>query len=415
MSQAPVSAPARRMPSFAEFVAMIAGLMAMTALSIDIMLPALPQIRADFALPGANDQQLVVTSYLLGFALGQLFHGPLSDWLGRRPVLLAGLAAYAVASFACLAAPSFAVLLGARFLQGAANAAPRVIAVAAVRDIYGGRRMAEVMSFVMMVFIIVPVLAPSLGGAFLYFGSWHLILAFLFAVAIGLLGWMGLRLPETRPPELREPLSIGWLAEAVGEAVRTRQTLGYTLATGVLFGPLMGYVNSAQQVFQEVYGLGRLFPVAFGCVALALAVASFVNSRFVMRLGMRRVSHAALLGFALISLLHLGIDLGFGRPALAVFLPMLALALFFFGLIMPNFNALAMEPMGRIAGTASSFIGATTTGLAAWLGWVVGQHFDGTVTPLLAGFAGFGALGLALVMITERGRLFGVSQLRADG
>jgi DHA1 family bicyclomycin/chloramphenicol resistance-like MFS transporter len=408
MTQAP-AAPARHMPSFAEFVAMMAGLMAMTALSIDIMLPALPQIREDYALPGVNDQQLVVTSYLLGFALGQLFHGPLSDWLGRRPVLLAGLAVYALASFLCLVAPGFGVLLAARFLQGAANAAPRVIAVAAVRDIYGGRRMAEVMSFVMMVFIIVPVLAPSIGGAFLLFGTWHLIFAFLLVVSLALLGWMATRLPETRPPELRAPLSAGWLAGAVGETLRTRQTLGYMLATGVLFAPLMGYINSAQQVFEEVYGLGRLFPIVFGAVALALAVASFVNSRFVMRLGMRRVSHAALLGFVATAALHLALDLAFGRPPLAVFVPLLALALFFFGLIMPNFNALAMEPMGRIAGTASSVIGAVTTALAAWLGWIVGQHFDGTVTPLLEGFAAFAALGLALVLVTERGRLFGAA------
>jgi DHA1 family bicyclomycin/chloramphenicol resistance-like MFS transporter len=173
----------------------------------------------------------------------------------------------------------------------------------------------------------------------------------------------------------------------------------------------MGYINSAQQVFEEVYGLGRLFPIVFGAVALALAVASFVNSRFVMRLGMRRVSHAALLGFAATAALHLALDLAFGQPPLAVFVPLLALALFFFGLIMPNFNALAMEPMGRIAGTASSVIGAVTTALAAWLGWLVGQHFDGTVTPLLIGFAAFAALGLALVLVTERGRLFRVSKL----
>jgi DHA1 family bicyclomycin/chloramphenicol resistance-like MFS transporter len=411
MSQAETSAPARRMPAFAEFVAMMAGLMAMTALSIDIMLPALPQIRTDFALADPNAPQLVVTSYLLGFALGQLFHGPLSDWLGRRPVLLAGLGVYAFASFACFVAPGFGILMAARFLQGAANAAPRVIAVAAVRDIYGGRRMAEVMSFVMMVFIIVPVLAPSIGGAFLLAGSWHLIFVFLFAVSLALLAWMALRLPETRPPELRAPLSVDWLASAVGETVRNRQTLGYMLATGVLFAPLMGYINSAQQVFEEVYGLGRLFPIVFGAVALALAVASFVNSRFVMRLGMRRVSHAALLGFAATAALHLALDLAFGQPPLAVFVPLLALALFFFGLIMPNFNALAMEPMGRIAGTASSVIGAVTTALAAWLGWLVGQHFDGTVTPLLIGFAAFAALGLALVLVTERGRLFRVSKL----
>jgi MFS transporter, DHA1 family, multidrug resistance protein len=409
MSEAQLSAPARRMPSFGEFVAMMAGLMAMTALSIDVMLPALPQIRADFQIADANAQQLVVTSYVLGFALGQLFHGPQSDWLGRRPVLLAGLGVYALASFGCLVAPSFGVLLAARFLQGAANAAPRVIAIAVVRDVYGGRRMAEVMSFVMMVFIIVPVLAPSIGGAFLLAGSWHLIFAFLFVVSLALLAWMALRLPETQPPERRRPLSVAWLTGAFGETVRTRQTLGYTLATGTVFGALMGYINSAQQVFVEVYDLGALFPLAFGCVAAALALAAFLNSRFVGRLGMRRVSHAALIGFAVTALLHLGLDLAYDGPPLAAFVLLLALDLFFFGLLMPNFNAIAMEPMGHIAGTASSFVGAVTTGLAAGLGWVVGQHYDGTATPLLAGFAVFGVLGLLIVLVTEKGRLFGTS------
>jgi DHA1 family bicyclomycin/chloramphenicol resistance-like MFS transporter len=265
------------------------------------------------------------------------------------------------------------------------------------------------MSFVMMVFIIVPVLAPSVGSAFLLAGSWHLIFAFLFVVSIGLLVWMALRLPETQPPERRQPLSLAWLLGAFGEAARTRQTLGYTLATGIVFGALMGYINSAQQIFVEVYGLGALFPIVFGCVAAALALAAFLNSRFVGRLGMRRVSHAALIGFVAVALLHLGVGYAYGVPPLVPFVVLLALDLFFFGLLMPNFNAIAMEPMGHIAGTASSFVGAVTTGLAAALGWVVGQHYDGTAMPLLAGFAIFGVLGLLVVLVTEKGRLFGTS------
>ena len=205
-------------------------------------------------------------------------------------------------------------------------------------------------------------------------------------------------------------MTVGWVARAFGQAMTTPQTCGYTLAIGVVFGSLMGYINSAQQIFVEAYAAGAWFPVLFGCVAATLALAAFVNSRFVMTLGMRRVSHAALLGFAATALLHLGIDLASGQPPLALFVVLMALTLFCFGLIMPNFNALAMEPMGRIAGTASSFVGAVTTGLGAALGLWVGQEYDGSVTPLLAGFAAFGLAGLAIVLVTERGRLFRSTQ-----
>ena len=405
MTQAPAALP-RPMPRFAEFVTLIAALMALTALSIDVMLPALPQMREEFGVLDANRQQLVLTSYVMGFALGQLFHGPLSDWLGRKPVLLAGLAVYALASFACLIAQSFDFLLAARFLQGLANAAPRVVAVAVVRDTFGGRRMAEVMSFVMMVFIVVPVVAPTIGGAFLLVGSWHLIFAFLCLFALAVLVWAALRLPETHPAATREPLTLGWVARAFGQAITTPQTCGYTLATGVVFGSLMGYINSAQQIFVEAYAAGGWFPVLFGCVAVTLVFSALFNSRYVMRLGMRRVSHAAILGFCATTVLHLSINLAFGQPPLPVFVGLLALTLFCFGLIMPNFNAIAMEPMGRIAGTASSFFGAVTTGVGAALGLWIGQQYQGSVTPLLAGFAAFGLAGLAIVLVTERGKLF---------
>lgn len=402
-------APARDMPRFAEFVAIIAGMMALTALSIDMMLPALDQIRGDLAVLGENDQQLVVTAYLLGFAVGQLFYGPLSDRFGRRPVLFAGLALSAVGAFAAVAADGLGMLLAARCVQGLANAAPRVVAVAVVRDVYGGRRMAEVMSFVMMVFIIVPVIAPSIGGLLLLAGSWRLIFGFLAAFSVGLLIWTALRLPETRAPELREPLSLAWLGAAIRETVTTRQSLGYSLAVGCLLGSLMSYVSSAQQIFVEVYQLGGLFPLVFGIVAIGMAAASLLNSRIVGRVGMRRVSHAALFGFLGAGLGLAGLAQAMNPPPLTAFVAMLALALFCFGLIMPNFNALAMEPMGRIAGTASSIIGALTTALGAVLGGYVGQHFDGTVAPLSNGFALLAAAGLVIVLITEHGRLFRVT------
>lgn len=403
--------PARPMPRFGEFVAMMAALMAMTALSVDIMLPALPQIRADFGLADPNAQQLVITAYVVGFAIGQLFHGPLSDGIGRRAVLFGGLIAYTVASIACFVAGSFELLLLARVVQGLANAAPRIVAVAVVRDIYGGRRMAEVMSFVMMIFIVAPVIAPSLGGGFLLLGSWHLIFVFLSLLGAANLVWMMLRLPETRP-ERRDPISIGWVMGAFRQAMTTRQTLGYTVATGIIFGSLMGYINSAQQIYVEIYGLGPLFPVVFGACAAALAIASFVNSRMVGRLGMRRVSHAATLGFVASGVLHAALAATIAVP-LWLFVGLLSVSLFGFGLMMPNFNALAMEPMGRIAGTASSFVGAVTTALGAGLGLWIGQAYDGTILPLAAGFAGLGVAGLVVVLVTEGGRLFRVAPPRA--
>lgn len=401
------SAVARHVPNFPEFVAMIALLMATTAMSIDIMLPALSQIQHDFDTGGANNQQLVVTAYLLGFAAGQLFYGPLSDRLGRKPVLVFGLVLYAVTAFLCMIAGTYEVLLAARFLQGIATASPRIMAMAVVRDVYGGRRMAEVMSFVMMVFIIVPVIAPSIGGGFLLLGSWHLIFGFLGVVSLVTLVWTTIRLPETRPPESREPLSLGWLLQAFRETMTTRQTLGYTLAIGTVFGSLAGYINSAEQIFTNTYGAGQWFPVLFGGVAAALVGASFVNGRFVVRLGMRRISHGALICFILTAAIHLAVFKLIGEPPLWLFMTLLALDLFFFGCIMPNFNALAMAPMGRIAGTASSFVGAMMTGIGATLGWYVGQQYDGTIGPLVVGLAGLGVLGLVLVLITERGRLFG--------
>jgi DHA1 family bicyclomycin/chloramphenicol resistance-like MFS transporter len=406
----PAAAPAARSPGFREFVALMASLMAMTALSIDVMLPALPDIRDAYGLSDPNRQQLVVTLYVLGFGAGQIFYGPLSDRFGRKAVLAAGLILYAGASLLCALAWSFDVLIAARFLQGVANAAPRVIAIAVVRDLYGGRRMAEVMSFVMMVFIIVPAIAPAIGSGILLVAVWPAIFAFLGAVSVAILAWTALRLPETRPAELREPLSLKWLLGAFGRTLSTAQTLGYALATAAIFGGMMGYINSAQQIFVRTYDTGGWFPILFGAVAAALALAAVANSRLVGRLGMRRIGHAAICGYLGVALVHVGLELLPGLLPLPAFIGLMMLQLFCFGFIMPNYNALAMEPMGDIAGTASSFVGAVTTGGAGFLGWIVGQSYDGTALPLALGFAAFGALGLGLTLAVEQGRLFRASQ-----
>ncbi|AWK85911.1 multidrug effflux MFS transporter [Azospirillum thermophilum] len=399
---------------FVEFVALTALLMAMTALSIDIMLVALPEIAHEYRLAGANDQQFIITAYMLGFAVGQPFHGPLSDRFGRKPVLAVGLVIFAIGSLGAALAPSFGLLLAARALQGFGAAAPRIVAIAIVRDCFVGREMARVMSFVMMVFIIVPIIAPMVGESILWVGTWPWVFGVLFLASAVALVWSGLRLPETRPAGDRMPLTAAALGNAFHRVVTTRVTVGYTVAAGFMFGGLLSYVGSAQQIFVDVYKLGDLFPLAFGAIAAAMALASLTNARLVGRLGMRRVSHVALI----INLLSWGVLAVLGFPQelpLFVFCGFLAVSFFCFGLIGPNFNALSMEPLGHVAGMGSSFIGFYTTAAAALCGWMVGQSFDGTVRPLCIGFLSLGALALLTVLVTERGRLFQSREPAAPG
>ncbi|HYG87496.1 MAG TPA: multidrug effflux MFS transporter [Azospirillum sp.] len=392
---------------FAEFVGLIALLMAMTALSIDIMLVALPDIAGAYGVLEPNDRQLVITGYMLGFAVGQPFHGPLSDRFGRKPVLAVGLVIFAAASLGAALAPSFGWMLAFRALQGFGAAAPRVVAIAIVRDRFVGRDMARVMSFVMMVFIIVPVIAPAIGEGIVMVSSWPWVFGALFLVAAAALGWAALRLPETRPAGDRMPLTGASLRLAFAKVVTTRWTLGYTVAMGFMFGGLLSYVGSAQQIFVDVYGLGEMFPVAFGAIAGAMALASLTNTRLVGRLGMRRVSHAALLVH--VAACAVMAALGFPEhPPLLLLGVFMAVVFFCFGLIAPNFNAMAMEPLGRVAGMGSSFVGFYTTAAGAFFGWAIGHAFDGTVRPLIVGFAALGVAALATVLVTERGRLMKV-------
>lgn len=393
--------------SMAEFVAIIAMLMALTALSVDIMLPALPAIDAAFAIADPNDRQLVVTAYMLGFAAGQPVYGPLSDRFGRKPILMLGLAIFVLASLGTVLVDSFTGLLVLRVLQGIGSASPRVVGIAVVRDRFGGRDMARVMSFVMIVFVILPVLAPAMGSGILLIGDWHLIFLALLAFGALVAVWMQTRLPETRPEEMREPLSINWLAKSLKLTVTTRATVGYTVAAALVFGPLLGYINSAQQIFIEIFDTGDLFALFFGLIAIALAFAAFLNGSLVGRLGMRPLSHAAAIAYVVISAGHLAYVMMLdGPPSVWVFSAFLAGNLFCFGIMMPNFNAMAMEPLGQVAGTAASFVGCVTTAGAAIFGWYVGHLYDGTVIPLLAGYLVLGGLALIAVIVTEGGRLF---------
>ncbi|WP_375462648.1 multidrug effflux MFS transporter [uncultured Methylobacterium sp.] len=382
--------------------------MAVTAISIDNLLPAFPAIQARFDVGDPNRLQWLIYVYMIGFGLAQIVYGPVSDALGRRPVLLASLAVYVAGSLLAMVAPSFAWLLAARLIQGLGAAGGRVLSTAIVRDRFAGREMASVMSLIMMVFLIVPMVAPAIGGAMLALGSWTYVFVSMLVLAGWLALWFVARMPETLHPAYRRPLSLAATAQALRTTLRCRVAIGYATALGLLTGCIMGYVGSAQQVFDTgLYRLGPLFPLAFGLVAGAMGAATLVNARIVRRLGMRALSHAGLSAFVAVALVQIAIGLAYGgHPPLALFLSALACNQFLLSFAMPNFNALALEPLGEIAGTASSFLGFYTTILGALCGFLIGQSFDGTTLPIAVGYAGLGALALVVVAWTERGRLF---------
>jgi MFS transporter, DHA1 family, multidrug resistance protein len=399
------------MPSTPELVAMVAAFMALNALGIDIMLPALPQIARDFGVNASNDRQLVIIVYLLSFGVAQLFFGPLSDSFGRRPVLLWAMGFYLLATLACVAAPSFTTFLIARGAQGATAAAARIIAVAIVRDTMSGREMARVMSMAMIVFMVVPILAPGLGQVVLMFGPWRWMFVFLALAALAVIAWTWLRLPETRPPETRSSLRLGAVLAGYLEIARQRQTLGYAVASTFLFAALTAFIATAQQIFAEHFAMGPAFPLAFASIAGVMSVANFVNARLVMRLGMHRIGHAALIGFTLVSAAH-GLLLLMGPAPLWLYLSLLSLAMLLFGMIGANFNAIVMEPLGARAGAGAAFYGFFTTFGAAIVGGAIAHQYDGTPAPFILGSALAGALALTAVFITEKGRLFGSTGAR---
>jgi MFS transporter, DHA1 family, multidrug resistance protein len=400
-----VAASGHRPMSFTEFVIVIASIMALNPLAMDIMLPALPNIAATFDVTSANRPQMVLSIFLVGFGLGQFVMGPLSDRFGRRPILLGGMTVYCIASLLAIAAPSFETLLLARALQGVCTSATRVIATSIVRDCYAGRRMASVISLAMMIFIAVPIVAPAFGQAVLLLAQWRGIFVVLMLYGVVTLIWSALRMPETLAPANRRSLAAGQVLDAFRQTVTNRQTLGYALVAGGVLGSLFAYIFIAQQVFNGIYQLGHYFPLAFAGVAVGTAIAGFVNSRLVGRLGMRVISHMALIGYIVIAAIMLAAAKLQMIP-LPLFMVLSVLLMFAFGLMISNFTALAMEPQGHIAGTAASLYGSITTLLGIAVGATIGQDFDGTLVPFATGFLLCTLASLAVVLVVEKGRLF---------
>lgn len=388
----------------AEFVILISLMMSLTALSIDAMLPALPQIGRDLNVQNGNDRQLVISMLFMGLAFGQLFFGPLSDSIGRKPAIYGGLVLFMAGSLLSMTAVTFPMMLSGRLIQGIGISAPRAVTLALVRDQFEGRAMARVMSFVSSVFILVPMLAPSLGQAILFFASWRGIFGVYVALAVIVLIWLALRQPETLAPENRAPFTGRRILSATKEIIKNRLALGYTVTAGLVSGAFVGYLNSAQQIFQEQYALGTLFPVYFAIIASSIGLASLTNARLVMRYGMRLLVRTSMLIIVILSVAAFGVALlAAGQPPLWSLMAYLMMAFFCVGILFGNLNSLAMQPLGHMAGIGAAIVGSLSTLLSTLLGTVIGQSYNGTIFPLVAGLAVLVGLSMVVVRWAEAG------------
>ncbi|MCB2223706.1 MAG: multidrug effflux MFS transporter [Actinobacteria bacterium] len=391
------SPPARRIGR-REFLAMLALMMALTALAIDLMLPAFGEIRAGFDLaPDSPATGQIVTVFFIGLAVAQLLYGPISDRFGRKPVLYAGFGLYALGAVGAAAAPSFGMLLASRFLWGVGSAGPRVVSMAIVRDSYRGDEMARTMSLLTAVFILVPVIAPSIGAAIVSVAPWRAVFWFCVAVVAAMAVWVA-RLPETLDPASRIDLRFDGVRRAARTVVAQRPAMAYALAATALFGAFMSYLASLELIVDDVFGLGSWFPLVFGANAALMGLATLTNAAVVRRFGSAVIARRVIVGYAIGGTVLMAIAIASGgTPSFWAFGPPLAGLLCLHAFMVPNLFALAMEPMGAVAGTASALIGTAQTGVGALLGGVIDAAYDGTVYPLAIGFLGSGLVALAVV------------------
>jgi MFS transporter, DHA1 family, multidrug resistance protein len=388
-----------------EFVVLMAMSMALQALAIDAMLPALAGIAQDLAVTDPNRRQLIVGIFLIGGGIGALIPGSLADRYGRRPVLLVGLAIYVVLSVGCALVTDFTTLLVLRAAQAIGSAGLSVLPSAIIRDRHGGDAMARQMSTITVIFMLVPMVAPSIGLLVLLVASWRWIFALLAVLSVVVALWVWFRLEETLDPANRQPIRPMTIATNMVTAASDRSSFGYVIGGGLILGALFGYVNCAQQLVGEHFGAGTWFPLIFGATALCMAFASFFNSRIVEHFGARRVSHAAVLISLTLSALQVW---NASRPGetLLEFMPVIALNICMVGFIGANFSSIALQPFAHMAGAASSVQAFLRMLIGSGLGMVIGLAYDGTALPLALAFLACGFSALLLVLWSEHGRLF---------
>ncbi|MCH2023028.1 MAG: multidrug effflux MFS transporter [Saprospiraceae bacterium] len=390
---------------FGEFIVLMAMMMSLTALAIDAMLPALSIIGTDLGVKNANDNQLIISSLFFGLAIGQLFYGPLSDSKGRKLPLYWGLIVFLIGSVISICSTSLVLMLTGRVIQGFGLASPRTVSLAMIRDQFEGREMARVMSFVMMIFIFVPIIAPSLGQLILLISNWKTIFISFILMAILILLWFSLRMHETLPKDKRVPFSFNRIFKAVSEIFHNRIAMTYMLTAGFISSPFIAFLNSSQQIFQVQYNLGKQFPLYFAFIALTVGVASFFNGKMVIIYGMQKMIKSAVFTLVLIALFFLIITSQIsGDVSLWMTMLYLVMTIFCIGILFGNLNSLAMQPLGHIAGIGSAIIGAISTFISVSFGTLISMQYNGTVFPLVIGFLVFGSISMCLIFWVESKR-----------
>ena len=385
------------------FVGLVAGCTALTAVAIDILLPAFPKIRKEFGLPaGSGRVSLLITAFFLGLALGQLFYGPLSDRFGRRRPLLAGLAIYVAAGIATTMATSFNSMIFWRFIWGLGAAAPRSLSIAMVRDTSDGESMARIMSLVMATFIVVPVLAPSIGSFLISIGPWRLVFWVAIIVAVLVAAWVRV-IPETLPPERRRAIGPSALLDAFRVVVRSRPTVGFGLAVMFLFATMSSWIGGSEIMIEDALGQGKHFAFIFGIIAVAFGFASLASARIVRTIGIDRLVYLGALGVVLTGALALTVALVTdGRPPTWVFIVMMMIVLPSVAALVPSLNTAAMIPVPQVAGMAAALLGTLSTAGGSILGAVVDNSLHSSITPFAIGALSFGSLASASILLIAR-------------
>nr|QVU20849.1 major facilitator superfamily (MFS) multidrug efflux protein [uncultured bacterium] len=401
---------ANRQKTQLEFVAMMAALMSIVALAIDALLPALDIIGFHLGTTNPSDNQLFIIMIFLGLGLGPLLFGPLSDSLGRKPVVYMGFSLFVLASLVCVSTDSLWVMIFGRIVQGIGLSAPRTIAIAIIRDLYSGDYMARIMSFVTVVFLLVPIVAPAFGKLILDHYNWQAIFYFQLVIGAVVCLWFYLRQPETLKPENKIPMSRHLFADGFKEISRYPVTIGCTVISGLIAGSFFVYLSGSQQIFQEQYGLKEAFPYIFAGLSIAIGLAVFSNANMVLRFGMEKLVTVALSGFFAVSLAYVLVFMGSPNPPIAVLLGFMALQFLCIGFLFGNLRALAMEPVGHIAGIAAAITGFISTIMAVPISTFIGRYLDDTALPVFVGFSLCSLVALLILFYLKRKNPQGLSK-----
>ncbi|WP_418603342.1 multidrug effflux MFS transporter [Hwangdonia sp.] len=385
-----------------EFVALMASLMSIVALSIDALLPALPEIGYDLGVTNPADKQLLITMIFLGLGFGQLLFGPLSDSFGRKPIVYIGFLVFIVASIICVTTKSFEVMILGRILQGFGLSSPRSLSMSMIRDSFSGNYMAKILSIVVMFFILVPVVAPTLGQLLLYLFNWKSIFHFNLIFGVLIMLWFWLRQPETLPQSKRIKFNSRLFIDGVKEFFKYKEAVAFTMVSGFITGSFLVYLSTSQQIFQEQYNLAEMFPYIFASLAISVGLATFLNSRFVVKYGMLKIAFVSCIAYALISVLYVVLFSSGENPSITVLLSFFALQFFAVGFLFGNLRALAMQPLGHIAGIGAALNGFVSTVMAVPIANYIGGFVTTSVLPLFIGFSIFGVLSLLVFIIVKR-------------